>query len=166
MEWKRIIPCLDVDKGRVVKGIHFQNLREAGDPAALAAYYDQAGADELVFLDISATVEGRQTMVDVVRKTVQGLTVPLTVGGGIRSLDDMRRLLEAGAAKVAVNSAAVKHPDLISAAAQEFGHRTVVAAIDARKEREGLWRVYIKGGQRTEKRRGGEEGRTRGVPEQ
>lgn len=147
MRFKRIIPCLDVYKGRVVKGVHFQNLRDAGDPVELAAYYDRAGADELVFLDISATVEGRQTMVEVVRKTAQVLTIPLTVGGGIKTLDEMRRLLEAGASKVAVNSAAIKDPDLIAAAAKEFGSRSLVAAIDARKEGEGFWRVYINGGQ-------------------
>ncbi|NLY92054.1 MAG: imidazole glycerol phosphate synthase subunit HisF [Firmicutes bacterium] len=147
MEVKRIIPCLDVYKGRVVKGIHFQNLRDAGDPVELAAYYDQAGADELVFLDISATVEGRQTMVEVVRRTARVLSIPLTVGGGIRTLEEIRSLLTAGATKVAINSAAVKDPDLLAAAAKEFGSRSLVAAIDARKEREGFWRVYINGGQ-------------------
>jgi len=143
---KRIIPCLDVHKGRVVKGIQFQNLRDAGDPVELAAYYDQAGADELVFLDISATIEGRRTMVEVVRRTVQVLSIPLTVGGGIRNLDEMGHLLEAGAAKVTINSAAVKDPALLAAAAKEFGGRSLVVAIDARKETEGFWRVYINGG--------------------
>ncbi|HHT49560.1 MAG TPA: imidazole glycerol phosphate synthase subunit HisF [Firmicutes bacterium] len=147
MRAKRIIPCLDVHKGRVVKGIHFQNLRDAGDPVELAAYYDQAGADELVFLDISATNEGRQTMVDVVRRTARVLSIPLTVGGGVRTIDDIRQLLAAGATKVAINSAAVRDPELLTVSAKEFGRQCLVAAIDARQETEGLWRVYTNGGQ-------------------
>ncbi|MBA2134171.1 imidazole glycerol phosphate synthase subunit HisF [Capillibacterium thermochitinicola] len=146
MQEKRIIPCLDVCNGRVVKGVNFENLRDAGDPVELAAFYDQEGADELVFLDIMATSEGRQTMVDVVAKTARQISIPLTVGGGIRDLEGMRRLLEAGAAKVAVSSAAVKDPSLLAAGAKEFGRRRIIAAIDARKEAEGFWRVYINGG--------------------
>ncbi|NLW58761.1 MAG: imidazole glycerol phosphate synthase subunit HisF [Firmicutes bacterium] len=146
MKVKRIIPCLDVCAGRVVKGVNFENLRDAGDPVELAAYYDQAGADELIFLDIMATSEGRQTMVDLVAKTVQAISIPLGVGGGIRDLEGMRRILAAGAAKVVLGSAAVKDPTLIAAGAKEFGRQRIVAAIDARKEGEGFWRVYINGG--------------------
>ena len=118
MKVKRIIPCLDVCAGRVVKGVNFENLRDAGDPVELAAYYDQAGADELIFLDIMATSEGRQTMVDLVAKTVQAISIPLGVGGGIRDLEGMRRILAAGAAKVVLGSAAVKDPTLIAAGAK------------------------------------------------
>ncbi|MGI6452108.1 MAG: imidazole glycerol phosphate synthase subunit HisF [Syntrophomonadaceae bacterium] len=143
---KRIIPCLDVFKGRVVKGVHFENLRDAGDPVELAAYYDRAGADELVFLDISATSEGRRTMVDVVRKTAEKVSIPFTVGGGIRNIDDISNLLKAGADKVSINSAAVKDPYLITEAARQFGGQCIVAAIDARQEADGCWKVYINGG--------------------
>lgn len=146
LQEKRIIPCLDVCNGRVVKGVNFENLRDAGDPVELAAFYDQEGADELVFLDIMATSEGRQMMVDVVAKTARQISIPLTVGGGIRDLEGIRRLLEAGAAKVAISSAAVKDPSLLAAGAKEFGRRRIIAAIDARKEAEGFWRVYINGG--------------------
>lgn len=145
---KRIIPCLDVAEGRVVKGVNFENLRDAGDPVELAAYYDQAGADELVFLDIKATNEGRQTMVDLVAKTVQRISIPLTVGGGISDLEAMRRILKAGAAKVAIGSAAINDPGLIAAGAKEFGSQCITVAIDARKEAEGFWRVYINGGKK------------------
>ncbi|NLC52883.1 MAG: imidazole glycerol phosphate synthase subunit HisF, partial [Firmicutes bacterium] len=146
MQVKRIIPCLDVCEGRVVKGVNFENLRDAGDPVELAAYYDRAGADELVFLDIKATSEGRQTMVDVVAKTAKQIAIPLAVGGGIRDIEGIRCLLKAGAAKVAISSAAVKDPALLTAAAKEFGRQRIIAAIDAKKEAAGFWRVYINGG--------------------
>ncbi|MGI5879855.1 MAG: imidazole glycerol phosphate synthase subunit HisF [Syntrophomonadaceae bacterium] len=144
---KRIIPCLDVHNGRVVKGINFVNLRDAGDPVEFAAYYAAEGADEIVFLDISATVEERQTMVEAVRQTARVITVPLAVGGGIRNIDDINNLLEAGADKVSTNSAAIRNPDLISEAARKFGSQRIVAAIDARRTDNGNWEVYINGGQ-------------------
>ena len=128
---RRIIPCLDVDGGRVVKGIHFRDLRDAGDPVELARRYDREGADELVFLDISATVEGRETMVDVVRRVAAEVFIPLTVGGGIRDGDQIARLLAAGADKVAINSAAVVRPELVAEAAERFGRQCIVVAIDA-----------------------------------
>jgi len=146
MQVKRIIPCLDVCEGRVVKGVNFENLRDAGDPVELAVYYDRAGADELIFLDIKATSEGRQTMVDVVAKTVQQIAIPLAVGGGIRDIEGVRRILKAGAAKVVISSAAVKDPALLTAAAKEFGRQRIIAAIDAKREAAGFWRVYINGG--------------------
>ena len=130
---KRIIPCLDVDRGRVVKGVSFVNLRDAGDPVELAAFYDREGADEIVFLDITASSDGRDTMVDVVERTADQVFIPFTVGGGIRSVDDMRRMLRAGADKVSVNSAAVADPELISRSADEFGTQCVVLAIDAKR---------------------------------
>jgi len=130
---RRIIPCLDVDAGRVVKGVSFLRLRDAGDPVELAAFYDREGADELVFLDITASAEGRETMVAVVERTAEQVFIPLTVGGGVRSLEDMRRMLAAGADKVAVNTAAVEHPDLITAGADRFGCQCIVVAIDARR---------------------------------
>lgn len=144
---KRIIPCLDVHNGRVVKGINFANMRDAGDPAEFAGYYAGEGADEIVFLDISATVEERQTMVEVVRKTARGISVPLAVGGGIRSIDDINNLLEAGANKISINSAAVRNPALISEAARKFGSQSIVVAIDARQTDNGTWEVYVSGGQ-------------------
>ncbi|GBD15133.1 Imidazole glycerol phosphate synthase subunit HisF [bacterium HR26] len=144
----RIIPCLDVTGGRVVKGVRFVDLRDAGDPAELAARYDVEGADELVFLDITATSDGRETMVDVVRRTARQVFIPLTVGGGVRTPDDMYRLLRAGADKVSVNSAAVADPDLISVCAHRFGSQCVVLAIDARRRSEGGWEVYTHGGRR------------------
>src|SRR5215467_6195261 len=128
---KRIIPCLDVTGGRVVKGVNFVNLRDAGDPVELAARYNQQGADELVFLDITASSDNRATMVDVVARTAQQVFIPLTVGGGVRSVDDARRLLRAGADKVGVNTAAVTRPELVSEIADEFGAQCVVVAIDA-----------------------------------
>ncbi|PZN12554.1 MAG: imidazole glycerol phosphate synthase subunit HisF [Bacillota bacterium] len=128
---KRIIPCLDVDGGRVVKGVHFRDLRDAGDPVELARRYDREGADELVFLDISATVEGRETMVDVVRRVAAEVFIPLTVGGGIRDCEQIARLLAAGADKVAINSAAVARPEFIAEAAERFGRQCIVVAIDA-----------------------------------
>jgi len=147
---KRIIPCFDVDRGRVVKGVNFVNLRDAGDPVELATRYEQEGADEVVFLDITASSDARDTMVDVVRKTAEVLFIPLTVGGGIRAVEDIRRLLRAGADKVSVNTAAVKDPGVISRGADLFGSQCMVASIDA-KRRPGsqnppAWEVYIYGG--------------------
>ncbi len=145
---KRIIPCLDVQDGRVVKGVRFVNLADAGDPVALAALYDREGADELVFLDIAASAEGRRTMVDAVRKTAEAVFIPLTVGGGIRTTDDVRELLLAGADKIAVNTAAVQRPALIAEAAERFGSQCVVVAIDAaaRTDSPGRWTVWTHGG--------------------
>ncbi len=144
---KRIIPCLDVDKGRVVKGTSFVNLRDAGDPVELAARYDQEGADEITFLDITASSDGRDTMVDVVERTAECVFIPMTVGGGIRTIEDMRRMLRAGADKVSINSAAVADPSLIAAGAAEFGSQCIVLAIDARRSGSG-WEVYTHGGRR------------------
>ena len=144
---KRIIPCLDVKDGRVVKGVQFVSLRDAGDPVELAAFYDQEGADELVFLDISASHEGRETMVDVVRAVAGSLAIPFTVGGGINSLADMKKILRAGADKVSLNTAAVTRPDLINEGSDYFGAQCIVIAIDARYDEElGSWRVYTHGG--------------------
>ena len=143
---KRIIPCLDVRDGKVVKGVNFVGIREVGDPVECAMEYDRQGADEICFLDITATYEGRRTMVDVVRKTAEHVFVPLTVGGGIRSVEDFREILRAGADKVSVNSAAVKNPELISQAAEIFGSQCVVAAIDAK--REGNFKVVVHGGRK------------------
>ncbi|MDR2770736.1 MAG: imidazole glycerol phosphate synthase cyclase subunit, partial [Clostridiales Family XIII bacterium] len=143
---KRIIPCLDVRDGKVVKGINFVDIKEVGDPAECAAVYDRQGADEIVFLDITATHEGRDTMADAVRRTAKHVFVPLTVGGGIRSVDDFRTLLRAGADKVSVNSAAIKNPKLISEAAAQFGSQCVVTAIDAKAAGAGRYRVFIHGG--------------------
>lgn len=145
---KRIIPCLDVRDGKVVKGIHFVGIREVGDPVECAVAYDRQGADELCFLDITATHEGRKTMVDVVRKTAENVFVPLTVGGGIRSVEDFREILRAGADKVAVNSAAVDHPHLIHQAAEVFGSQCVVAAIDAKRDETGAFHVVVHGGRK------------------
>ncbi|ADL12965.1 imidazole glycerol phosphate synthase subunit HisF [Acetohalobium arabaticum] len=146
---KRIIPCLDVDEGRVVKGVNFVGLRDAGDPVELAAFYDQAGADELVFLDITASAEKRETMVEVVKRTSEEVFIPFTIGGGIRTIADMRRLLKAGADKISINSAAVKNPDLIAEGAKKFGSQCIVVAIDAkRKEDDSGWEVYIHGGRK------------------
>ncbi|THE14098.1 imidazole glycerol phosphate synthase subunit HisF [Bacillus timonensis] len=144
---KRIIPCLDVKDGRVVKGIQFVGLRDAGDPVELAKFYDSEGADELVFLDISASHEGRKTMVEVVEKVAAELAIPFTVGGGINSLEDMKKILRAGADKVSLNTAAVTNPDLIKEGAEFFGSQCIVVAIDAKYD-EGLgsWRVYTHGG--------------------
>ncbi|AQS86905.1 imidazole glycerol phosphate synthase subunit HisF [Neoasaia chiangmaiensis NBRC 101099] len=142
----RVIPCLDVKDGRVVKGVNFVSLRDAGDPVEQAAVYDAAGADELTFLDITASIENRDTILDVVSRTAQRVFLPLTVGGGVRSADDMRRLLLAGADKCAVNSAAVVNPDLINQSAMRFGSQCVVVAIDARRNQRGGWEVYTKGG--------------------
>lgn len=141
----RVIPCLDVDSGRVVKGVNFVDLKEAGDPVVLAARYDEMGADEVVFLDITASSEGRDTMVDVVRRTADQVFIPLTVGGGVRSVGDARRLLRAGADKVAVNTAAVERPALIAEIAEEFGAQCVVLAVDA-KHRGDRYEVFTHGG--------------------
>ncbi len=143
---KRIIPCLDVKDGRVVKGVHFVNLRDAGDPVEQARVYDREGADELVFLDISATPEGRQTTAEMVRRVADSAFLPLTVGGGIRMVEDMRTILLAGADKVSVNSAAVKRPELIAEGAERFGSQCIVLAIDARRMPTGSWEVYVNGG--------------------
>ena len=162
---KRIIPCLDVDRGRVVKGASFVNLRDAGDPAELAAFYDREGGDELVFLDITASAESRDTMVEVVRRVSEQVFIPLTVGGGIRSIGDMRRMLQAGADKVSVNTAAIDRPGIIAEGAAQFGSQCIVVAIDAKRVRHraavepagGLdaalaldggsgWEIYARGG--------------------
>ena len=144
---KRIIPCLDVKDGRVVKGVQFEGLRDAGDPVELAKFYDEQGADELVFLDISASHEGRKTIVDVVRETAATLAIPFTVGGGIRTLDDMKRLLRAGADKVSVNTSALERPQLIKEGSDYFGAQCIVCAIDARySEEDDTWMVYTHGG--------------------
>ena len=142
----RVIPCLDVDAGRVVKGVQFVELRDAGDPAELAERYDVEGADEVVFLDITASSGGRETMVEVVTRAAERVFIPLTVGGGVRSVEDGRRLLRAGADKVGVNSAAVAEPTLVRALATEFGAQCVVVAIDARGRAGGGWEVYTHGG--------------------
>lgn len=147
MPAKRVIPCLDVKDGRVVKGVRFQQLRDAGDPAELAAFYDQAGADELVFLDITASAEGRATLLDAVERTADQVFIPLTVGGGVRSVEDMRALLSSGADKVSVNTAALEDASLIRRAADLFGSQCVVLAIDARRQGEG-WTVFSHGGRR------------------
>ena len=133
MKSVRIIPCLDVDNGRVVKGVNFLDLRDAGDPVELAAYYDNQGADELVFLDIAASPQAKKTMVDVVHRTAEQVFIPFTVGGGIRSLEDARRILRAGADKVSVNTAAIERPELITELAEEFGRQCVVVAVDAKR---------------------------------
>lgn len=144
---KRIIPCLDVKDGRVVKGVQFVELRDAGDPVELATFYDKEGADELVFLDISASHEGRKTMVEVVEQVASKLAIPFTVGGGINSLEDMKRILRAGADKVSLNTAAVMNPNLITEGAAFFGSQCIVIAIDAKYDAElGSWRVYTHGG--------------------
>ena len=143
---KRIIPCLDVNDGRVVKGVNFVNLRDAGDPVELARAYSEAGADEIVFLDITATHGARRTVVDIVEKTAREVFVPLTVGGGIRTEDDFYDILRAGADKISVNSAAVRDPDLIRRAASRFGSQCVVLAIDARRATDGHYEVVLNGG--------------------
>lgn len=143
---KRIIPCLDVHRGRVVKGVNFVNIQDAGDPVALAAHYDQAGADELVFLDITASVEGRDIMLEVVKRTAEQVFIPFTVGGGIKTLEDIRITLAAGADKVSFCTPAVQNPRLVEEAAKKFGSQCVVVAIDARRREEGWWEAYIHGG--------------------
>lgn len=144
---KRIVPCLDVDMGRVVKGINFENIKEVGDPVEIADFYNKQGADEIVFLDISATNEGRKTMIEVVRKTAERVFIPLTVGGGIREVQDFKDILRAGADKISVNSAAIKRPELIREAALKFGSQCVVVAIDGKRRLDGSgWNVFINGG--------------------
>lgn len=144
---KRIIPCLDVNHGRVVKGVHFADLRDAGDPVEIASAYDQAGADELVFLDITATSDARGTVVDMVRRVAERVFIPFTVGGGIRTVEDFRALLREGADKISVNSSALDRPDLIAEAADKFGSQCVVVAVDARRREDGPgWNVYKCGG--------------------
>jgi imidazole glycerol-phosphate synthase subunit HisF len=147
---KRVIPCLDVKDGRVVKGINFVELRDAGDPVEQAAAYDAQGADEICFLDISASPEGKATMVDIVARTADRVFVPLTVGGGVRTIEDARRLLEAGADKIAINTAALRNPELIRDVAARFGAQAVVVAVDARKRSEGSYEVYSHGGRTPE----------------
>ena len=143
---KRIIPCLDVNMGRVVKGVNFVNLRDAGDPVELARFYSDQGADEIVFLDITATHEARNTVIDVIRRTAREVFVPLTVGGGIRTIEDFKDILRAGADKISVNSAAVRDETLISRAAERYGSQCVVLAIDARRRESGGYEVVINGG--------------------
>jgi imidazole glycerol-phosphate synthase subunit HisF len=144
----RVIPCLDVKDGRVVKGVNFVDLRDAGDPVEAAKAYDAAGADELCFLDIAATVEGRSTMLDVVQRTAEQCFMPLTVGGGVKTLDDIRALLLAGADKVSINSAAVANPEFVKAAAEKFGAQCIVVAIDAKKVAEGRFEIFTHGGRK------------------
>ena len=145
---KRIIPCLDVRDGRVVKGVNFVNIRDAGDPVELAKFYSDQGADEIVFLDITATSDARDTVADVVERTASQVFVPLTVGGGIRTIEDFARLLRSGADKISVNSAAVAGPTLISRAAERFGSQCVVLAVDARARGDGSWEVVVAGGRK------------------
>lgn len=143
---KRIIPCLDVHNGRVVKGVNFVNLQDAGDPVAVAAAYDKAGADEVVFLDITASSDARNTVVDMVRRVAETVFIPFTVGGGIRTVEDFRVLLREGADKISINSSAINTPNLISEAADKFGSQCVVVAIDAKRRTDGGWNVYKNGG--------------------
>src|SRR4051794_6644686 len=167
---KRVIPCLDVDAGRVVKGTKFLELRDAGDPVELAAYYDRAGADELVFLDITATSDKRDTVVDLARRVGDEVFIPFTIGGGIRSVADAQGVLDAGADKVSVNSAAVARPELISEMGDVFGAQCVVLAIDARRRDDASWEVVVAGGRAPPGRgaveggRGGGEGGAGGEP--
>jgi cyclase len=147
---RRVIPCLDVTDGRVVKGIEFVNLRDAGDPVELAAFYNGEGADELVFLDITASSDSRKTMIDVVERTAAEIFIPLTVGGGVRKVEDIRQLLSAGADKVSINTAAIHEPELITRGAERFGRQCIVVAIDARREPErNSWGVYTHGGRKS-----------------
>jgi cyclase len=143
---RRLIVCLDVRDGRVVKGVQFVGLRDVGDPVDLAVRYEAEGADELTFLDISASAEGRATLLDVARRTAEQLFIPLTIGGGVRSADDVAQVLRAGADKVSLNSTAVARPEVLTESAERFGSQCVVASIDAKREPDGRWRVYVKGG--------------------
>ena len=143
---KRIIPCLDIDKGRVVKGVNFVNLIDAGDPVEVAKAYDRIGADEIVFLDITASSDGRRTAVDILSRASEQVFIPLTVGGGMRTVEDFRTMLSAGADKIAVNSAAIRNPSLIGEAAAKFGSQCVVLAVDAKANGHGSWDVYLNGG--------------------
>ena len=149
---KRVIPCLDVTNGRVVKGTKFLDLRDAGDPVECAKMYDQQGADELVFLDITASSDGRATMVSVVERTAEACFMPLTVGGGIREVEDFHIMLRAGADKVSVNTSALQRPELITEAAEAFGSQCVVVAVDAKRDGDGKWRVYTHGGRKPTER--------------
>lgn len=144
----RIIPCLDVHAGRVVKGVKFVELRDAGDPVEIARKYDAAGADEITFLDITASSDARDTMVDVIERVADQVFIPLTVGGGVRSVDDVRKLLNAGADKVSINTTAVEHPEVVEQAARRFGSQAIVVAIDARASADGRWEVYTHGGRK------------------
>ena len=146
MHTKRIIPCLDVKGGRVVKGVNFVDLIDAGDPVEIGKAYDKAGADELVFLDITATSDARETVVDMVRKVAENVFIPFTVGGGIRTVDDFKEILRAGADKISVNSAAINNPNLVAEAADKFGSQCVVVAIDAKRRPDGGWNIYKNGG--------------------
>lgn len=146
MHTKRVIPCLDVHNGRVVKGVNFVNLKDAGDPVEIAAAYDRAGADELVFLDITASSDDRRTVIDMVRRVAEKVFIPFTVGGGIRTVEDFRTLLREGADKISINSSAINKPDLIAEAADKFGSQCVVVAIDAKRDQCGSWHVYKNGG--------------------
>lgn len=143
---KRIIPCLDVNKGRVVKGVSFINLRDAGDPVELAAYYDREGADEIVFLDITASHEKRKTVIELASKTAEKVFIPYTIGGGINKIEDMREILKKGADKISINTSAVENPDLIKKGAAIFGNQCIVVAIDAKRKGSNSWEVYIHGG--------------------
>lgn len=143
---KRIIPCLDVTDGQVVKGVNFVNLKSIGDPVAIARAYNDQGADELVFLDITATSDERETMVDVIERTASEVFIPLTVGGGIRSVADMKKMLQAGADKISLNSAAIQNPELIKEGAEKFGSQCIVVAVDAKQIESGSWHVFVKGG--------------------
>jgi len=145
---KRIIPCLDVAGGRVVKGVQFVRLRDAGDPVEVARRYDEAGADEVAFLDITASSDARDTIVEVIERVADQVFIPLTVGGGVRSIDDVRKLLNAGADKVSINTAAVENPDLVEKSARRFGSQAIVVAIDARAAGDGRWEVYTHGGRK------------------
>ncbi|MCL5674183.1 MAG: imidazole glycerol phosphate synthase subunit HisF [Candidatus Omnitrophica bacterium] len=147
MVTKRIIPCLDVMNGKVVKGVHFENLRDAGDPVMHAKFYSDEGADEIVFLDISATIEKRKTIVDIVKKTAEEISIPFTVGGGIKSIKDINTLLESGADKISINTNAVKDPLLVYESAKKFGSQCIVIAIDAKKDKTG-WQVYVESGRK------------------
>ncbi len=146
MYTKRIIPCLDVHGGRVVKGVNFVNLRDAGDPVEIAAAYDRAGADELVFLDITASSDERKTVLDMVQRVAEQVFIPFTVGGGIRTVEDFKEILRAGADKISVNSAAISRPELIAEAAEKFGSQCVVVAVDAKQRADGSWGVFRNGG--------------------
>ena len=146
MKSVRVIPCLDVDQGRVVKGVRFVDLRDAGDPVELAARYDVQGADEVIFLDITATSDGRDTIIELARRAAEEVHIPFTIGGGIRSVDDARRLLRAGADKVSINSSAVARPELVTEIASEFGSQCCVVAIDTKRTGDVRWNVYVKGG--------------------
>ncbi|MDR1690035.1 MAG: imidazole glycerol phosphate synthase subunit HisF [Clostridiales bacterium] len=146
MNYKKIIPCLDVKDGRVVKGVNFTGLKDVGNPAEIARYYNESGADELVFLDIMASYENRATIIETVKETVKAISIPLTVGGGIRNLDDIEAILDAGASKVSINSAAVKRPELINEASAKFGKHRIVAAIDVKRRDDGGYDVYYNGG--------------------